>query len=137
MELIVYGRDEIEQGIIVRTPYIVVSISDSDSEPAKLIKGCGFLDAIYLSFDDTDPKYSFGKKPMTLEQAKSIWEFVKTNCDQAGTIVCHCLAGMSRSPAIALALAEAFEEDTSTFTENFNYNQHVYKTMKQAILHEE
>lgn len=134
MEFMICSRAEIEEGIIVRTPYIVISISDSDSKPPRLIKGCGFLDAIFVHFDDTDPKYSFGKTPMNVEQAKAIWDFVENNCERAGTIVCHCLAGMSRSPAVALALAEAFEEETSAITEYFNYNQHVYQTMKQLTL---
>lgn len=137
MEFFVCSRDEIEEGIVIHTPYIIVSISDSNSEPAKLVKGSGFLDAIYVHFDDTDPEYSFGKKPLTLKQAKTIWKFVQANRDRAGTIVCHCLAGMSRSPAMALALAEAFEEETSHFTDTYNYNQHVYQTMKQAIQEEQ
>ena len=71
---------------------------------------------------------------MTLDQARAIWEFVQINQEEAGTIVCHCLAGMSRSPAVALAIAEAFEEDTAAIKETFNYNRHVYQTMRQAIL---
>lgn len=137
MDFIVTSREEIEKGIVIRTSYIVVSISNSDTAPAKLIKGSGFLDAIYVNFDDTDPEFSFGKKPMTLDHAKSIWEFVQIHQDRAETIVCHCLAGMSRSPAVAIALAEAFEEDTSTFRENFNYNTHVHQTMRQASRIEE
>jgi len=133
MDFIIISRDEIEEGIIVRTPYIVVSIADADARPAKLIKGSGFIDAIYLHFDDTDPDYSFGRLPMTQEQAEKIWSFVQKNEPNVGTIVCHCLAGMSRSPAVAVALAEALYEDATYLRDTFNYNKHVYETMKKAI----
>ena len=134
MEFIVTSRDEIEEGIIVRTPYIVISISDTDAQPAKLIKGAGFVDAIYLHFDDTDPDYSFGRSPMTEEQANEIWNFVQEHESNVGTVVCHCLAGMSRSPAVAIALAEALYEDTAYLKETFNFNKHVYEMMKTATV---
>ena len=133
MEFMITSRDEIEAGIIVRTPYVVVSISDADAQPAKLIKGSGFVDAIYLHFDDTEPDSSFGRLPMTEQQAENIWNFVQKNEPNIGTIVCHCLAGMSRSPAVAIALAEALDEDTTDFRDTFCFNNHVYETMKTAI----
>ena len=132
IDLIVTSREEIEDGIIVYDPYVVISIYDSDSVPARLIRGSGFIDAIFLEFDDTDPEHSFGKKPMSLEQARQIWEFIKSNHDKIGAIVCHCLAGMSRSPAVALAIAEGLDEDTSYWKQNFSFNEHVYQTMRQA-----
>ncbi len=133
MNFMVLSRDEIEEGIVVRTPYLVISIYDSNSKPATLIRGSGFVDALFVQFDDTDPKYSFGKRPMTLKQGKRIWDFVQSHQNQVGTIVIHCLAGMSRSPAIALALSEKLEVESSYWRQTFNCNEHVYQTMTQAI----
>ena len=133
MDIHVFSKPEIEEGIVIQSSYIVISITDSDDAPAKIIKGSGFVDALYLEFDDTDPEFSFGCRPMQIGQATVIWNFVQGYLDEVEAVVCHCLAGMSRSPAVALALAEALGEDTAHFAENFNYNTHVYDTMRKAI----
>ncbi len=132
MQLIVTSRLEIEAGIVVRSAYVVVSISDANAPPPKLIRGAGFRDAIYLHFDDTEPEGSFGRQPMTIDQAKQIWDFVWRHRQHVGAIVCHCHAGMSRSPAVAAGLAEGLGESPSAIFAEYCPNQHVLEMMRQA-----
>ncbi len=134
MQLIVTSRSEIEAGIVVRSAYVVVSISDADARPPKLVRGAVFRDAIYLHFDDTEPKSSFGRRPMTLDQAKQIWEFVGQHRKLVETIVCHCHAGMSRSPAVAAGIAEGLGESPTWVFANYCPNRHVLEMMRQAAL---
>ena len=70
---------------------------------------------------------------MTQDQAAAIWEFVKRHQSQVGSIVCHCEQGASRSPAVAIALAEALGSDTAEIEAYSNPNQHVYRLMCRAI----
>jgi len=134
MQLIVTSRSEIEDGIVVRSAYVVVSISDADAAPPKLVRGAGFRDAIYLHFDDTEPGSNYGRRPMSLEQAKSIWEFVGQHREHVETIVCHCHAGMSRSPAVAAGIAEGLGQSPTAIFAEYCPNRHVLEMMRAAIL---
>ena len=132
MQFIVTSRWEIEAGIVVQSAYVVVSISDVDAAPPKLIRGSGFNDAIFVHFDDTDPATSFGRKAMTLEQGLDIWQFVRQHLVSVETIVCHCHAGMSRSPAVAAGIAEGIGESPTSIFANYCPNRHVLNIMRQA-----
>ena len=70
---------------------------------------------------------------MTREQARAIWQFVKRHQSRVSSIVCHCEQGVSRSPAVALALAEAFGSDTAKIKVHTHPNQYVYRLMCRAI----
>lgn len=133
MEFIVASRDEIEAGIVVRSAYIVISISDSDGRPATIIRGSGLRDVLFLRFDDTEPESAFGRQPMRPGQAEQIWKFVQQFRPHVETIVCHCLAGMSRSPAVAAGLMEGLGEDPAWIFDGFHPNQHVLNLMRAAI----
>lgn len=132
MQLIITGRSEIESGIVVRSAYVVVSISDADAPPPKLVRGAGFRDAIFLHFDDTEPGSNYGRRPMFLEQAKLIWE-VGQHREHVGAIVCHCHAGMSRSPAVAAGIAEGLGESPTAIFAEYCPNRHVLEMMRAAI----
>jgi hypothetical protein len=55
MQFMVAGRSEIERGIVVRTPYVVISISDPGSRRPRIKSTAGFRGAIYLQFHDAEP----------------------------------------------------------------------------------
>ncbi len=138
MNFIVTDRRTIELGIVVRTPYIVVSIyTPTRSQPAIPCR-VGLKAVFYTSFHDAEPGDDDFQLPkdivlMTREQAGAIWEFVKRHQSQVGSIVCHCEQGISRSPAVAIALAEAFASDTKKIKAASNPNQYVYQLMRRAI----
>lgn len=137
MKIIVTDRHFIESGIVVRHPYVVISISDPDKPKPVIPRRCGLKAVFHTAFHDAEP---VEKQPlpsgivlMTLGQADAIWMFVKEHQEEIGCIVCHCEQGMSRSPAVALALAEAFRIDTRKIKADYQPNPYVYRLMIEAI----
>jgi predicted protein tyrosine phosphatase len=137
MEFIVTDRRSIETGIVVNTPYIIISIHTPNWPQPEIPCRCGLKAVLYTSFHDAEPTGGFSLPAdmvlMTSEQARIIWKFVKQHRKKVETIVCHCEQGISRSPAVAIALAEAFGSDVTEIRENSHPNQHVYRLMCQAI----
>lgn len=137
MNFIVTDRRSIEAGIIVRTPYVIVSIYSPGRPKPAIPRRTGLKAVFYASFHDAEPGsklQSFeGVVLMTRDQARGIWRFVKRYRNQVGSIVCHCEQGISRSPAVAIALAEAFGSDTRKIKAHAHPNWHVYRLMCRAI----
>ena len=59
MDFIVSDRQSIEHGLVVMTPYIVISIRDPGTQKPRLRCGAGFQDALYLAFHDAEPSNDF------------------------------------------------------------------------------
>jgi predicted protein tyrosine phosphatase len=137
MKFIVTDRQSIEAGLAVRTPYIVVSIYTPGRPRPEIGRRCGLKAILYASFHDAEPAEGFTLPPdlilMTQDQARAIWEFVKRHERNIGSIVCHCEQGISRSPAVAIALAEVFGSDVSQIKATSDPNRHVYRLMCQTI----
>ena len=137
MDFIVTDRQTIEDGIVVRTPYVVISIRDPGRDQARIRRPPAFVDALFLAFHDAEPSSGTilpkSIRLMSRQDANQIWHFVQGHCDRAGTIVCHCEQGMSRSPAVALALAERMDGDTEAILAEGQPNQYVYQLMREAI----
>jgi len=132
MEFIVASRDEIEQGIIVGTPpYVIVSITDPEKPQAQIRERVGLREVLHVQFHDAVPGEVL--RPhivlMTREHAEKIWQFVAQHQDQVGTIVVHCEQGMSRSPAVAAALAERLEGNNDRFFLEYQPNEYIYGLM--------
>jgi predicted protein tyrosine phosphatase len=137
MQFIVEGRQGVERGIVVRVPYIVISIHDPGKRPARIRRTAGLRGILYLSFHDAEPTTSMrlpdSIKLMTAADAERIWGFVQEHLPEIGAIVCHCEQGMSRSPAVAAALAEALGEDPAPIERWTQPNQTVYQLLKSTI----
>ena len=137
MKFIVTDRRTIEAGIVVGTPYIVISIYTPYWPKPVIPRRCGLKAVHATSFHDAEPTEGFSLPVdivlMTPEQAREIWKFVKRHQEEIGSIVCHCEMGISRSPAVAIALAEFFGGDVAEIRANSDPNQFVYRLMKQAI----
>ena len=137
MKIMVTDRQTIESGMVVRTPYIVISIRDPGTPKPQIPRTSGLKEVLHVAFHDAEPVEGF-KIPskivlMKPAQAIAIWKFVKRHKDAIGSFVCHCVGGMSRSPAVALALAEAFGSRTSHIRANYQPNQYIYGLMRAAI----
>lgn len=137
MKIMVTDRQTIESGIIVRTPYIVISIRDPGTPKPRIPQTSGLKEVLHVAFHDAEPVAGFRTPSkivfMKPAQARAIWKFVGRHKDEVGSIVCHCEQGMSRSPAVALALAEAFGNRTSHIRANYQPNQYIYGLMRAAI----
>ena len=90
----------------------------------------GWEDILRIQFDDVDTMTLRSFHPA---QAEQIIEFVERNKDR-DEIVVHCLAGISRSAAIAKFIAEKYncEEWLSHFKEYNIYNKLVYRILNKT-----
>lgn len=136
MDFVVAGRQEIEDGISVRTAYVVISITDPGSRPARIQRPAGFRDVLRLQFHDAMPVKGFTLPAdivlMNEDHAKLIWEFVKQWQETVETIVVHCEQGMSRSPAVAAAICKALDGDGSQFFQEYMPNRYIYDLLVAA-----
>ena len=94
---------------MIRRPYIVISVRDPGTKRAKIRQTLGLKGVLYLAFHDAEPSEGSTLPTnihmMTRSHAQQIWRFVNKHDQEVSAIVCHCEQGMSRSPAIASALA--------------------------------
>lgn len=136
MQFIVVDRRTLERGIVVKVPYVVVSIRDSQAREPRIRRGAGLRGVCSLAFDDAEPVGSVELPPdvklMTREDADAIWTFVERHRAEIGAVVCQCEQGMSRGPAVAAALAAALGGDPEEILAEADANQHVYELMLAA-----
>lgn len=125
LNLTVCNRDKVESHNF-RFPHLLISISAPNDKP-KLPINKNRIDILSLEFHDLDEPYK-DYKIFSKEDAYSIFEFLKQN-KNIRDIVIHCDAGVSRSPAIAAALAKIFNDDDSEYFKEYLPNMLVYKTM--------
>ena len=137
MEIFVFGREEIETGIVVKSSYVVISIHDPNKRRPKVKKQSGLRDVLHLTFHDSEPSAYTELSPdiqiMTPALADQIRDFVRRHESDVGAIVVHCEQGMSRSPAVAAAISDALGLDPRRFWQLYTPNQHVYHTVSDAF----
>ena len=130
MNFIVASREEIENGIVVRTSYVVISITDPGTTPARIPQTAGLRDVLRLQFHDAVPVTIFKMPPdivlMNEDHTNSIWQFALNWRDKVETIVVHCEQGMSRSPAVAAALCRLLDGDDRRFFKEYVPNRYIY-----------
>ena len=130
MDFAVAGRQEIEAGVPVRTAYVVISITDPGSRPARIQRPTGFRDLLRLQFHDAVSVKGFTLPAnivlMNEDHARAIWQFVRQWQETVETIVVHCEQGMSRSPAVAAAISNVLDGDGSQFFEEYVPNRYIY-----------
>jgi hypothetical protein len=87
-----------------------------------------------LCFDDADNR-TFWQNLITTEQADAICAFVLLHARQIDTLIIHCTAGASRSPAVAAGILGGLRQDESQIWENPAYhpNPLVYRLVREAF----
>jgi predicted protein tyrosine phosphatase len=127
------------------TRYAVISIHDPppEVESAKIPQRWGLEGILRLGFHDVDPQTHMSHRgmeslAMRSEQAREVWRFVRDKWLKVECLVIHCEAGVSRSPSVAMAIADAFAMgrdviDWRDFDPSLDPpNWHVYDTMMRA-----
>ena len=136
MKIIVTDRETIQRGLVVKSTFVVISITDPGVPRTKIKKASGLKDVLYLSFNDSEPvdglKLPKEIRLMTEDHARAIWKFVNQH-RQVGAIVVHCHQGMSRSPAIAAAISRYLGLDEAKFHRNYQPNQFIYDLMIETM----
>ena len=130
MNFIVTDRQSIEDGILVRSSYVVISIRDPGKKKAAVRKTSGLRATLFLQFHDAEPTKGMLLPPeirlMSPKDAASIWAFVEKYSKDVGAIVVHCEQGMSRSPAVAAAICKGMGGDDQRFWLKYQPNRYVY-----------
>ncbi len=130
MDFFVYSRGAIEALPPHDVAHVIISITTTPDDQAKLRLGAACRGVLRLSFVDADeqrdvqPHVLFGRA-----HARAILDFVTRHRDAIERIVVHCDAGISRSPAVAAALAVCLGESDEEFFRRYRPNMLVYRTL--------
>jgi len=165
MKIKVLSRESFEK-FISDEPYIVISITDPNSEKVKPSKT--YLDILSLQFHDIAKSLvnrkdckdcngtgirqeyininnghcyactdQFEVKLFTEKQAKDILEFVQTYEWEVDLIVVHCEAGISRSAGVAGALSLIYNKTDQYYFDHYLPNMLVYRKILNVYMRDE
>lgn len=135
MDIFVYSRRALEAARPHEVPHVVLSITSSPDDVARLRANAMCRGILRLSFPDADaPSEMYAEAELfSREQAVRIWEFVREHRPAIERIVVHCDAGVSRSPAVAAALAHVLNgDDAEYFAGRYRPNMRVYRTLLET-----
>lgn len=134
MDLFVYSRRALEAVQPHEVPHVVVSITSAPDDVARIRQNEHCRGVLRLAFVDADaPSEQFSAADLfSADHARQIWDFVVRHRDVA-RIVVHCDAGMSRSPAVAAALARVLTgDDREYFAGRYKPNMRVYRLLLET-----
>jgi predicted protein tyrosine phosphatase len=134
MECLVYSRKEVETALAPSVPYIVISITTSPSDRARVPQSSQCLGVLRLAFFDVDVPVQEAEPDglFSVKDAQQIWDFVLPKLSQLRCIMVHCRAGKSRSPAVAAALISVLCGDALDFFERYQPNTRVYRMLREV-----
>ncbi len=122
MDFFVYSRAVIERIAPHDVPHLIVSITSRADDLARLPIDEHTLEVVRLSFLDVG---AGAPGAMTAEDARAILAAFDRHRGGLARIVAHCDAGMSRSPAVAIALARRAGQDDTELVRRYRPNSHV------------
>jgi predicted protein tyrosine phosphatase len=132
-----FSRREVERGINFRGRYALISIRDPGSPSVRVPKQSGQVEVLELQFHDAEPTSSMtlpsGIEIITEEQAKTVAEFVRRLHAAVDGFAVHCEQGMSRSPAVAVAIARHLKQSDETFWQEHQPNQYVLELVEESF----
>jgi len=119
--------------------YAVISVIDVGAPTNALPRRTGFIRRLVIHADDVLPEDREVERceqfrPLERRQAISIARFAIDVRSKADVLLIHCVAGMSRSPGVAVAIAEAFAiENLEISSQDAIPNRHVRKLVAEAL----
>jgi len=131
MKIKVFNEDDI-QNFKTDEKHIVISIQDPNYKFVVLPAQLSRLDWIGLYFYDLDSEtgqFSYDRFLFTNLHAITILNFVEEWKDKVDLICVNCVAGISRSAAIAGALSKILNDDDTYYFKNYCPNMLVYRTI--------
>jgi predicted protein tyrosine phosphatase len=132
MDFFVYSRKAMAAVQPHEVPHIIISITSMPEDLALLRANDHCRGTLRLSFLDADERSEprVGGELFSLDQARQIWSFVERHRRDVQRIVVHCDAGISRSPAVAAALAHVLNGNNEEFfSGKYMPNAFVYRLL--------
>ena len=141
MDVQIHSFESIEEA--ARSPFpentLLISVGDTGAPPPRLAHKPRWM--LRLVFDDIYPDeiergdIMDGDTVFGESQAQQIAEFIAEHIGEAGTIICQCEYGQSRSAAIAAAIKEHYEGNGIEIFADYRYypNKLVYKILIKAL----
>ena len=141
LKILVLGREEIKN-FSAHLPYIIISVTDPETDDAEIPAADNLIDVLRLKFHDVGKPQTFQTErikefPMTKSQASEIKTFVERHIEKTRLIVCQCEQGVSRSAAIAAALWRFWQETDEYFFRNYWLNRFVYDCLTEVLENKE
>lgn len=135
LRLIVASKHEVERGLGLTASYALISLLDPEDPGVSLPDDEHRVEVLALRFHDTrrradDPELPASVHPITREQARRIGALVVGHVEGVRTIVVHCHHGMSRSPAVAAAIAEGLGGSSACWFATKLPNRAVYELVR-------
>lgn len=121
-------------------PWACISIGCEPGDWPKINK-CQQIDLLQIAFADLDVRHQKEleeHKPdrelifFNENHAIKIWDFVEKNWDKVEILMVHCLAGASRSPAVAAAIALKKYGNDNLYFKIYTPNRLVYRTLLET-----
>ena len=135
LKFYVYSRAMIEAIEPHEEPHLMISVTSAPTDQARLRRSAMRRGVLRLSFLDADaPTAEMPEEQLfSQEQAAAVWSFVANRAADIRLIVVHCDAGVSRSAAIAAALAKVLRgDDAEFFAGRYRPNRRVYRAVLEA-----
>jgi predicted protein tyrosine phosphatase len=132
MDIFVYSRQALDAAAPHEVPHVVISITSSPDDVARLRNNGARLGVLRLAFPDVEVASELHAEGtlFSREHAERLWAFVAEHRATVERIIVHCDAGKSRSPAVAAALARVLDgDDASYFGGRYTPNMRVYRTL--------
>lgn len=137
-QIVIADREKVERGLSIKAgTYALISITDPDKRSISARKSSALRAVLELKFHDAELTGGFTLPPdiklMTEDDAKQIAEFVLQHRMYVNVMVVHCEQGMSRSPAVGAAIAQALGLDTASYDRDFQPNAYVRRLLMDAF----
>lgn len=136
MDIFVYSRSAIEAVAPHEVPHVIISITSSADDVARLRTRETCRGILRIAFPDADaPSERFREDELfSSAHAAQIWRFVLDQRAHIERIVVHCDAGVSRSAAVAAAIARVFlGDDAEFFQGRYRPNPRVYRMLIEGL----
>ena len=130
MKTVLYASRLLAESLTGDVTSLMISITNPAQPLATLRSNWGAIHR--LQFHDVDSYDYLGHKVFNNTDAEGICQFLQAHANTTSGIVVHCHSGVSRSTAIAKALAEHYR--LALYPEEPKYyNPLVYKIMRKAL----
>jgi predicted protein tyrosine phosphatase len=135
VKIFVYSRSALDAVRPHEVPHVIISITSHPDDVARLRINEVCRGVLRLSFPDAEEPSDLHTEAnlFSQEHAVAIWTFTQLHVSQIERMIVHCDAGVSRSPAVAAALARVLnDDDAEFFGGRYRPNMRVYRFLLVA-----